>query len=321
VPDLGLLLRRELRTAPADTSFLPGGIQSGLGPFPGHRPFEFSKRPDHHHHPSRRRCRVDRLGQATEASFGFTHAFHNRQDIPERAGQPVERPHHEHISFSALIEEPVELRPVPPSSGSLLSTKISTETRDSPFVAETIVYAHLREAGLWPDKFSISPLSRRYCFRSCRLANRIFDRNVRTRSDVIRLYQQDIPPEVPLQAFFAARPLRRLGGCDLRSKKWRQSPDGTLGNTIRRWVRCAERCSKPSSVLSCGLTAEQSNSFLVSPEVAAPKSGSLIDAWRVGFAYEKSVRFKVPPRPSRTVPKSNREPGSGVAIIVVESST
>jgi hypothetical protein len=39
--DLGLLLRRQLRTAAADTSFPAGRIQPRLCSFPQHGPFEF----------------------------------------------------------------------------------------------------------------------------------------------------------------------------------------------------------------------------------------------------------------------------------------
>ena len=128
--DLGLLLRRQLRTTPADASFPTGGIQTGLRSFAEHGPFEFGERPDHlHHHPSCRRCGVDRLGQAAEASFGFTQPFHDREDIAQRAGQPVELPHHEHVSFAELIEEPVEFGPVPPSAGSLLAINPLTSGR------------------------------------------------------------------------------------------------------------------------------------------------------------------------------------------------
>jgi serine/threonine protein kinase len=39
------------------------------------------------------------------------------------------------------------------------------------------------------------------------------------------------------------------------------------------------------------------------------------------IAYGKNLRFRVPPSPSRKVPRSNRELGSGVAVISVEKST
>jgi hypothetical protein len=61
--------------------------------------------------------------------------------------------------------------------------------------------------------------------------------------------------------------------------------------------------------------------FLVNPKGSRFEERPPIDVWRAGFAYEKNLRFKVPPSPSRTVPRSNREPGSGVAIIMVERST
>ena len=38
---------------------------------------------------------IDRFGQAAEASFGFAKPFHNRQDITQRTGQPIELPRHD----------------------------------------------------------------------------------------------------------------------------------------------------------------------------------------------------------------------------------
>jgi hypothetical protein len=111
-----LLLGCQLWRTAADASFPTGGIQTRFRSFPEHGPFELGESPDHlHHHPPCGSRGVDRLDQAAEASFGFSQPFHNREHITQRPGQPIELPHHKHVSFAELIDEPVEFRPVPPS--------------------------------------------------------------------------------------------------------------------------------------------------------------------------------------------------------------
>jgi hypothetical protein len=61
--DFNLLLRRQLRTASTDSTFLASCVQTGLGSFLEHCPFELSESPDHlHHHSACRGGRVDGLG-------------------------------------------------------------------------------------------------------------------------------------------------------------------------------------------------------------------------------------------------------------------
>jgi hypothetical protein len=107
-----LLNWSELGTTSSDTTPLAGGVQSCLCSFAENCSLKLSKRPDHlHHHSSGRRGGIDRLGQAAKASFGLGQAFHDRQDITQRARKPIELPNNEHVSFADLIEEPLEFEP------------------------------------------------------------------------------------------------------------------------------------------------------------------------------------------------------------------
>ncbi len=81
---------------------------AGLGPLLEHCPFELGESPHHlHHHPSCRRRRVDRFGQAAETRLGFTEPLHDGEHVAEGARQPVEFPDHEHIALAKLVQEPV----------------------------------------------------------------------------------------------------------------------------------------------------------------------------------------------------------------------
>jgi hypothetical protein len=46
--------------------------------------------------------------------------------IPQRAGEPVEFPYHEHIAFAELTEKAVQFGPVPASTGSFLAINALT---------------------------------------------------------------------------------------------------------------------------------------------------------------------------------------------------
>jgi len=62
--NLSLLSLEKLRTASTDATFLACGIQPCFGPFSQHGPLELRESPDHmHHHPPRRRGRIDGLSQ------------------------------------------------------------------------------------------------------------------------------------------------------------------------------------------------------------------------------------------------------------------
>ena len=128
--NLGLLLRRQLGAASADSAFLPSQVQSNFGSFFEHGPFEFRERPHHlHHHPPCRRRRIDGFGQTAESRLGFPEAFHDGEHVAKGTRQPVEFPDHEDIALTKVIQELVKFRPVPSSTGGLLAIDALTSGR------------------------------------------------------------------------------------------------------------------------------------------------------------------------------------------------
>jgi hypothetical protein len=112
--DLGLLLSGELGAASTDATFLAAGIQTGFSPLSEHGSLKLSKGPDHlHHHAAGGGGGVDGFGQAAEPCLGFGQALHNYQHIPQRAGEPVELLHQQHVALAKLIQEPLQFGPVP----------------------------------------------------------------------------------------------------------------------------------------------------------------------------------------------------------------
>jgi len=104
----------------ADAPLRAGGREPGLRPLPDHGPFELGKAPDHlHEHAPGRRGRIDGFGQTAEARPGRLNAFHNMEQVFERARQAVELPDHDHVVRPELVEHPVERRPLPPATRGL----------------------------------------------------------------------------------------------------------------------------------------------------------------------------------------------------------
>ena len=88
---------------PRKLSSMPGPNPPSLAaaaPCSRRTPELMSKRRNRLHHSSGRSCRVDRLGQATEFCFGLRQSLHDRQNVAERTGVPVQFPHYEHITFA-----------------------------------------------------------------------------------------------------------------------------------------------------------------------------------------------------------------------------
>src|SRR5262249_59529629 len=80
-----------------------------------HRPFELRKAPDHlHEHASGGCGRVNGFRETAKAGPGLREALHNMEQILERAGEAVEFPDDHHIVGPELIEQPMQLRPIPP---------------------------------------------------------------------------------------------------------------------------------------------------------------------------------------------------------------
>src|ERR1017187_6889321 len=95
-----------------------------------HRALELGERADHlHHHPTRRRRRVDRFGKAAKASLFLLDAIHDREHVAQRAGEAVELPDHKHICFAHLTQQFVQLRTIPPATGGLLTEDDFTTSR------------------------------------------------------------------------------------------------------------------------------------------------------------------------------------------------
>src|ERR1700759_4171275 len=103
--DFLLLLRSELWTTPSDSTLLTGSIQSSHCSFAKYCPFELGKCSYHlHHHTARSSSRIYRLRQTPESGFSIANPFHNRQDVTERAREPIETPDHEYIPLPQLIQ-------------------------------------------------------------------------------------------------------------------------------------------------------------------------------------------------------------------------
>ena len=82
---------------------------------------ELRERPDHLHHHSTRWCsRVDRFRQATKSRPCFPDPIHNREYVAKGPRQPIEFPHHEHVTLAKLVEQPVKLGTIPTSTRRLL---------------------------------------------------------------------------------------------------------------------------------------------------------------------------------------------------------
>ena len=105
-----------------DATFLTGSFKSGPGAFPKHGPFELGEGADHlHHHPSCGGGRVDGLGQAAESRAGLLDALHDREHVAKGAREPVQLLDDEHVTGPQLIEETLELGPVPTAARDLLA--------------------------------------------------------------------------------------------------------------------------------------------------------------------------------------------------------
>ena len=103
--NLGLLLRGELGAATPEAALLTGGIDSGLSAFPQHGALELREGPHHlHHHPACRAGRVDRFGQTPESRANFRELLHDREQVAQRARQPIQLPDNDHVTGAKLIE-------------------------------------------------------------------------------------------------------------------------------------------------------------------------------------------------------------------------
>src|SRR6266851_1541125 len=80
------------------------------------------ERADHlHHHPTRWRRSVHRFGETAKARFPLLNPLHNCEHIAQRAGQTIEFPDDQHVAFTELTQQLVELGPIPAAAGGLLA--------------------------------------------------------------------------------------------------------------------------------------------------------------------------------------------------------
>ena len=73
---------------------------------------------DHlHHHATRWRRGVDRLGDRAEAGADLVDSLHDMEHVFQRPRQTVELPDDDNIAFAQLVEHAVQLGPVPAPAG------------------------------------------------------------------------------------------------------------------------------------------------------------------------------------------------------------
>jgi hypothetical protein len=108
----------ELLSTPADPSFRPGGSEARRRPLADHRPLELGEGSDHlHHHPAGRGGGVDVLGNGTEARARGADPLHDVQHVLERARQAVELPDDDGIALAQMVEQSMQLWPIPTPAG------------------------------------------------------------------------------------------------------------------------------------------------------------------------------------------------------------
>ena len=118
----------ELLSPAADASFGPGGGETGRGALPDHRALELGEGADHlHHHAPGRGGGVDVLGDRPEAGARLADPLHDVQHVLQRAGQAVELPDNDRVALAQVVEQAVQLRPVPaPAGGGFLEQAPAT---------------------------------------------------------------------------------------------------------------------------------------------------------------------------------------------------
>lgn len=118
--DFLLLIWLELGFASAYAALLASGFESADRALSHHGTLELCEEPDDlHHHSAGRRGGVYRFGQASEAGAFTIEGLDDGQQVLERAREPVELPDHHDIAITQIVEQMMQLGPVPAATGGL----------------------------------------------------------------------------------------------------------------------------------------------------------------------------------------------------------
>jgi hypothetical protein len=116
--DQGLLLLGQLGPSAAFPALGAGVLQALPGPLPDHGPFELGEAAQHlHEHPAGGGAGLNMFRQALEGSAGLLDLFQDGDKVLEGPAEAVELPHRHDVAFPELVEEPVQLGPVPAPAG------------------------------------------------------------------------------------------------------------------------------------------------------------------------------------------------------------
>src|SRR4029077_20500307 len=108
--DFAALSRIELLAPAPDAAFSARRGQTGGRPFADHGAFELGEATDHlHHHATRWRRGVDRLGDRAEAGAGGADSLHDVEYVFQRPRQAVELPDNDNITLAQLVEHAMQL--------------------------------------------------------------------------------------------------------------------------------------------------------------------------------------------------------------------
>ena len=110
----------------------PGGSgrEPGPGPFADQVALELPERAEQVEDEAAARCGgVDRLGQRAEADALPLKSGDGLDQVRQRATEPVELPHRQHIALADVAQRPREARPVGPDSGGAVLEQLGASCR------------------------------------------------------------------------------------------------------------------------------------------------------------------------------------------------